>query len=314
MANLKKHVTITGEDFENAPRIGNLVWLQTDGLDKYWDECENILSANQLPTDLFRKTKPKMAFSMACNKMRNASRNADNRVVVRPVKETEHYSRFQISLERVVGGTELVYEKELVAVFDKSTEQITFEGGVGLLGGQIELAIETHFHRFKERAYAGNLLKYANHLINVSWIGIAVRDRGGVWFVPDLFTEELTKLENAFAMFDATLYVHPVLDTEKWRGNVQTMGDDDLEHDLKSLIGDLGEVISEAKKTGEVKAKTLNTRMARFQDVQRKAKAYETLLNYRAEEISEKLETATKQITAILSGKAGVDVSESNSK
>lgn len=315
MANLNSKVaSLAEQEYENAPRLGNLIWFQTNGLELGWEECHKILWKYGLSTKHFRPTKAKKAFSLACNKIRNASRNADNRVVVRPVKETHKYSRFQISLERVVNEKELTYAKELVAVFDKDTEQVSFEGGVGLLGGQVETAIMRHYQRFVEKANPENLLRYANIMVNVNWMGIAVRDRGGVWFVPDQFTKQVRDLEMAFGDFGATLYVHPVLDTAKWRNNVQSMVDESLETDLDTLIDELDDVIKEAKATGEVKAKTLQTRMSRFQEVQKKATAYETILSYRAKEVSSKLETATKQITAILTGKAGVEVLEAKTK
>ena len=315
MANLKAKVAeLEKQDYESAPRLGNLVWFQTNGLDKPFDDCEKILWKHGLPQSSFKRTKSKAAFSLACHRIRNTTRNADNRVVVRPVKETYSSSRYQISIERVIADKELEYEKELVAVFDKDTEQVGFEGGVGLLGGQVENAIQKHYERYRDRAHAGNLLKYANTLINYVWMGIAVRERGGVWFVPEVYTQQVSDLENAFEDFGATLYVHPVFDTEKWRGNVRSMVDDDLEHDLDTLIGELSRVITTAQDTGEVKAKTLQTRLSRFQEVQKKAKAYETLLDYRAKEVSKKLNTATKQIKAILTGKAGVEVLEAKSK
>tara|TARA_Y100000310_G_scaffold46065_1_gene42836 strand:- start:94 stop:1269 length:1176 start_codon:yes stop_codon:yes gene_type:complete len=311
---------LSEEELDKMPRIGHQIFYETGAIDVPWDEAAKIVEAHGFDAKLFPVTKGKRAYCEAIKAVRHLSRWDEVRTVVRPIKEAASYVRHQVSFEMVKEGSgaglgeQLTYQQQLITHFDKETELITYEAPDGAdpeltkeLTGKIELA----YDRYRTRAYRQSLLDFA-HAAALTWDCVAMRSRGGIWFVPSAHDDEVIEMEKVFEDFSATVttegmepvfYRLPIPDTTKMRKGVSRMLDSEVGAALHDLETELAEVVTEAKASGgQIREHVIQKRYERFRAVADKVEAYEELLNFKATEVHKRLGTLTGSLKRLMAG------------
>ena len=320
---------VSEKALDELPRLGHQIWYETGPIEHTWVEAQMIVKKHGFDPKLLEPTKAKKAYCLAVNSIQQASRWSQVRVKVEPVKETKLYIRHQVTVAEVVGngggvgvyevnkalikkGEGLGYQPRITTHFDKESEQITFAFRSNKASDQDRLMqrrIKEAFERYKKKAYRQTLLDFA-HEVALSWQCIPLRSRGGIWFVPTSFDDEVMRMEKVFEDFaegmpeldEPAFYRLPMPDTVKWRKSVSKMLDTEMQGNLKDLADELESMIEMALASGSVKEHVLQKRYARFREQAQKVQAYESLLNYKAEKVHEDLQGLTEKVNALHRG------------
>jgi len=302
---------------EGMDRLGWLVWYEIgDVTQKTYEQARKILEKHNLDADLFPKPGERKSYHEALVHLRDMRKDSPMRILVRPVIETASYVRHQITVEERVEGAKdeqemLDYRRELFTVFDKSKNVVTFEKEGGGRMNDADKALRDrltkHFDHFMKHIREREVRFYISYQKD-KWAAIAARSRGGMWFVPDTFTEQIKSLEAAFIDFGggSKFYKTPILDTENWRTDIAAIADRVLMQDMTELEGQLDKLLSDAQENnkGEIRAKVIQTKIDNALSLASRASLYEKACNYVAKDIRDFSDRIVDKAETILRGKA----------
>ena len=178
------------------------------------------------------------------------------------------------------------FETNTTAVFDKDIKTLKATGTK-------KNEIEGLFNKIKDTYTDGQFRTIVTRYLLRVCSSIAVREQGGIYFVPSIMEAELVKLVKVFEELgkdrcDITLI--PIVNTESARHNVAKSTSDQLKEEVEGMQADL-EGLGD-----QISPKMLEIRMAKYNDLRAKIEGYEDLLQFKAEELKEGLTKITDDL------------------
>ena len=319
---------LSAQIYDGLDRLGHLVWQDVGDVEGIsFDEARKIIAANGGEADHFPPQDKKKAYHQALRRFRVMDKSADNRVLIRPLPSsgTGKMLRHQVTLEtasKLKDGSEgLDYRRELFVSFDRETQEIavTKESGAKwtALDKEFKQSFTRTFDDLADKILRRDLQLYA--ILRIRSTGaVAMRQSGGLWFVPEEHTSTVRVLESVFEDFErgCTFYAHPILDTTKWRAKVAGNFDTSVESDIDDETQALQALIERGKTEKEgISARLLNTRLGALDKLVTKTGMYERLLNFRAEKVRKSVEALQRLGRRALSGDiSGLNIAVPKSK
>jgi hypothetical protein len=182
------------------------------------------------------------------------------------------------------------FQTDTKVILDKHTKSVRVEGANAQ-------AIQDKYQDYRN-TYTGD--RFRNVILKIIFglaEGIAVRDRGGVYFIPAHKQEVFEKLQQLFAHFPGcSLDVLPVIDTKQARGSMWKS----LTGDIKDEIASFKQDIENLKGKSSTREGTLDTRMKRYRALKDKMENYEILFGGTLSEIKAEVGDLEAQIRRML--------------
>ena len=284
---------------DNIPKIGFLVWSEiSDEAVTYADLKQHVADTGILNADFIPQPTPSKAYQHAVN----AFRISDYRTFVRKVKSASGPSviRHQVTIEsEIVDEKALGYSATAWTVFNKESGEVTVEGD----DSRLKMKLTTWMNDYVKHVKREGLQAYLGYELNRYQSVVARKQGGGLTFVPVTHQDELEALQTVFEKCGSSVYAMPVFDTTTWRNNAAGFVEDDLLVEFNKINREIDTLLDEARaEGGEIKQFKLDTRLKRFADLRDKAKVYEDLLNFKAEDIHEGISKVEKRLNNILTG------------
>jgi hypothetical protein len=288
---------INPTDADNIPKIGFLVWSEiSDEVVTYSDLKSHVNATGILNADFIPEPTPSKAYHHAVN----AFRLSDYRTLVRKVKNASGSGahRHQVTVESEVSDERsLAYSATAWTNFKDG--EVTVEGDDSRLKMKLQTWMDDYIKHVKREV----LQAYLGYELNRYQSVVARKQGGGLTFVPVTHQESLEALQTVFAAVGSTIYTMPVFDTTTWRNNAAGFVEDDLLVEFNKINREIDLLLEEARADGgAIKSFRLDTRMKRFAELRDKAKVYEDLLSFKAEDIRAGIAKTEQRINNILTG------------
>ena len=274
---------------EGFPLLGHVIyWTISDFKIGYWDFVK-ILQQLGIDTDVANAVQAKSALIKALKEETKArSKGAFHRNVV----DNKDKAGFALVSTQSVDAdnVDVNFQTDTKVILDKHTKSVRVEGANAQ-------AIQDKYQDYRN-TYTGD--RFRNVILKIIFglaEGIAVRDRGGVYFIPAHKQEVFEKLQQLFAHFPGcSLDVLPVIDTKQARGSMWKS----LTGDIKDEIASFKQDIENLKSKSSTREGTLDTRMKRYRALKDKMENYEILFGGTLSEIKAEVGDLEAQIRRML--------------
>lgn len=296
---MAKGAPVKQKDIESIPRLGHIYWHWISGIRLTLNEVKNGLKKTGYTEDQFLFASPKKAYHAALRDIRSMKFDKTRILVRRLPVASVNLIRHQITFEALTKKEDaLWYRKEMFTQFDRRNGTVTVEVvGSADENDKLETIVNDAFdERMKivteqeVRDFIQRQGRMMNHVI--------CKPRGGIWFVPEEKTDELTKLEAFVSEMGGTLYMQPVFDTSQWRSDVGQFVDHDFDVEVEALNRKLEAQLA----TGTPKKKALETLAKNYHALHTKARAYTRLMNYRSTHIDTTCKEQTDLMEKVIRG------------
>ncbi|MCY2972124.1 MAG: hypothetical protein NTZ30_15825 [Planctomycetota bacterium] len=154
------------------------------------------LMASDLDCDVVKEIAPRNAFARACSKL-------DNERIIRKVAEDHATISFQFTREALEDG-KFNYHFESLLFLDKHSGNITSENL------ELEQLAKVEFGRCMAARTANDVTRLVQRLFERHADLFSIRDQGGVYFVPELHHDFITKVERFVRNIGGSLQRFPI--------------------------------------------------------------------------------------------------------
>lgn len=179
------------------------------------------------------------------------------------------------------------YRRETKIVFDKKTEQVTVDGA---FKDEIEQKFIAYQNTYTTDQFRNMMLSF----FQKECAAVAVRDRGGVYFIPIQAEAKLDMAAEIFKLVPGCEIERlPIVDTAQAKKSMWKA----LVSDVKSDIASLNDELDQLKK---VSTKINENRVKRYKELRAKAEMYGDLLSQTAEDIVSDVKALEKRLKAKL--------------
>lgn len=265
---------LTDADAEDIPRIGHLLWHEAG------DAVISYQAASQITQKHGLQALPAPSLSKAYHHALRTYRSSSRDIVVGRLPKKGSVIRHQVTIEAgatLAGEDVLHYDARAITELDLTAETLEVHAyGSTDADAGLQADLLQHLQEYTRNVQPEVIRLWANNIINKAH-GVAARAKGGLWFVGARETEQIRRLEAAMAEMGATLYLHPVFDTQTWRSHAAGFVEDGLGKELRDLNAALSQVLQEAPE-GVVPRFKLETRLGAFRELEKKARGYVELL------------------------------------
>jgi hypothetical protein len=262
--------------------LGEVVCWNTSGKSHPLHAVVAALKNNGLDDKVARAFMPQHAFTRAMKKLE------DDRVI-RAVNQDKDSIRFQFTrmlLEDKKGEKAWTFKTECFLELDKQTGKVSCPTSPDLETRAQELVD----HALEARTSA-DITKMIQKLFEQQADLFPVRDQGGVYFVPDKFSEFTGKIETFLATLGGSLTRFPVpVGTAAGDRAVK----DAVAHGIGRLIADLETAVDEFGT--DTRPDTLKKHADRIAAARVKAEAYSSYLQDRVQELEELAESCQDKL------------------
>ena len=273
--------------------LGSLLWWSLNGNRVEHAQLEALAAQHNLPERFVpHAIKPTQAFRRAWR--HTASRLVDGQML-RPITETSDEVVVGLVREVADAGTkDLEYDVLARITFDKHAARITSD--------RESIVVESV------------RCMYAHHLAHTTTdiramltgflgeAGVALRESGGVYFVPSTHRQMLDAL---CAVVEAAgnnrTYRMPIVDTPAGRNTLRTIAERTLDEELRQLQDQLERFDDE-----KVRASTLERKLETFGDLRSRVDLFARVLAFKADDLRNKIGVTQ----AALRARLGVDEPE----
>lgn len=274
---------------EGFPLLGHVIyWSIAEFNIGYWDFIK-ILQTVGIDTDVANAVQAKSALIKALkDETKDRSKGSFHRKAI----DNKDKAGFALVATQSVDAdnVDVNFQTETKVILDKHTKSVRIEG----VNSQ---SIQDRYQHYRD-TYTGD--RFRNVILKIIFglaDGIAVRERGGVYFIPAHKQDMLDKLQELFSHFPGcSLDVLPVIDTKQARGSM-----------WKSLVGDIKDEISKfkldldaIKDKGGVRDGALDTRLKRYRALKDKMENYEILFGGTLSEIKAEVGGLESEIRRML--------------
>jgi hypothetical protein len=277
---------MTGKDVTKKMKglkiIGYFVWWSIAGVkverDKFRKMVEKVGLDFEVPKVCMRS-----AFLMAKREVK--SRAHGNRVLIRNIKKGDEHKIALVDEKLDEVHAKLGYTHSATMFFDQKTYEIRCDNA------------HRAFDMVKEKydEYKVFINSYDIRVILMKIIAplnkISVRDKGGMYFIPDKYSDVVDKLEKLLDMLDGKCYLQvvPIIDTKQAKNTI-----------YRSFIEELHQKIDKFKTELDKEKFTSNkgweSQLKRFEEMKSKIKFYTSALKFGAEDINDKLKELTGEV------------------
>ena len=210
--------------------------------------------------------------------------------------DTESEIVFAIVRELRDNAGNVTYHQEARVHLDRSTEAITSD---------------VHSHDIVQSVFAGFRVLRTTHTADDvrraivkalgSWAAVALRDGGGIYWVPSVYAAELRLLQGAIEKVGTSrlfvLPVHQSADADRALGEIATAS---LEAELAQLQSEISSFLA----TPPDRVSTLTRRLDAFEALRDRAKLYRNVLSIQATDLDLQLDRMTATVEQLISKKA----------
>jgi len=155
----------------------------------------------------------------------------------------------------------------------------------------------------------GNLFEYyKNHLINDDILAmlqkamnlfqaVAIRERGGVYFVPAHYSEQLKALQTVVeSIGKSSVGILNLYGTKTSTSALNKAVNAELTSQLNALVGELKDFNTDTRKSA------LNSRLEKFKELKQRVKLYDEILTITKDELIAQAEMAERKVIELING------------
>lgn len=269
---------VANTSLKNLPLLGEIItWSIPYGTSLTKSNVIAALSKASLDTSEAKEILPSSAFARACHSMKEER-------AIDIVKADERETVFQFT-KKILKDAEMSYKKETFIRLD------TLAGNVFCDDKDLEKFARAEVRRRMEERTTSDITKIVQRLFEKEGDLFSLRDRGGVYFVPDCYTYFTDKVENFLTEVGARLNRFPV---PKGTGNGDRAVQNAVNDALQQLINDHVGAIDDFKVT--TRPDTLQRASAKIKETRIKIEAYAHYLKGKREGLLESLKGAESHL------------------
>lgn len=240
----------------------------------------------------------------------NSKNNTKKRDLIRVINKRDSEEMvFVIVAEQVdFCALGLEYGTDLRVKLNKKTKDITVTTtATGTINptaqaSQIAQALDPYWQEYRDLLLAGDLSRMMRDIIT-SIDGIALREHGGLYFVPITQQTELDNLRELISNISDKSFVAalPVINAQDAKQQLSQAIHHSMMDELSTMETDLQRFLKfEEEKAGSVKKQTIIQRLGTYQTVQAKALAYNSLLGLQQNAIEKRLNQLRESARTLL--------------
>lgn len=170
---------------------------------------------------------------------------------------------------------------------------------------------DTHAHDIVQTVFAGYRVLRTTHTADDvrraivkalgTWAAVALRDGGGIYWIPSVYAAELRRLQGAIEKIGSSrvhvLPVHQSADADRALGEIATAS---LETELAQLQTEIAAFVSAPPE----RASTLTRRLEAFDGLRNRARLYRSILSVQVADLDTELDRMTSTVGGLLAQKA----------
>ena len=268
-----------GEGKLSQKMLGEIITWKIQGVAISHADLLAGLMASDLDCDVAKELAPRNAFARACSKL-------DSERIIRKIAEDNATITFQFTREANEGG-KFHYYFESLLFLDKHSGNITSENL------ELEQLAKEEFGRCMAARTANDVTRLVQRLFERHADLFSIRDQGGVYFVPELHHDFITKVERFVRNIGGSLQRFPIP-----AGSPQ--GDravkEAVAHGLQAIID---EHLQAVQKFGEdTRPDTLRRAEEKVRLTKMKIEGYRFYLDKKCEDLEASLQQASELLRA----------------
>ena len=271
-----------GEGKLSQKMLGEIITWKIQGVAISHADLLAGLMASDLDCDVAKELAPRNAFARACSKL-------DSERIIRKIAEDNATITFQFTREANEGG-KFHYYFESLLFLDKHSGNITSENL------ELEQLAKEEFGRCMAARTANDVTRLVQRLFERHADLFSIRDQGGVYFVPELHHDFITKVERFVRNIGGSLQRFPIP-----AGSPQ--GDravkEAVAHGLQAIID---EHLQAVQKFGEdTRPDTLRRAEEKVRATKLKIEGYSFYLDKKREDLEASLQQASELLRSRMS-------------
>ncbi len=273
-----------------ATPLGALVWWAFEKVELSLDDMKKLVASVGLDPTIVPVPEARGALADAIDALKLK------------IKRDRHKlddKRFAISLNvaevREDGGAtvNVRHHAEQVVEYNFDTKQLTFRNNY------MEPEIREGFKKFLVTLQSGDLRTIVMRTLKAS-NSITVREKGGVYFVPRQALDTVAKLRALCGQIPGAVFNRlRIADEPEEREDMLKTAGAEIEAELADAEKEMQEINDKAKE-GKIRGDTIDRRIKTFGEIKAKALAYKDLLNFKAEDVEERLNKLQNQAAVLL--------------
>jgi hypothetical protein len=279
-------------DEEQLPVLGALVWWHFGGVKIKRDDLVKLVQAAGLDPKNVPTPEARGALSDAIRALK---------IKAHALRHKVDDKRFAVSINHSTveekGGptVDVRTEADQIVEFNHDTKSLTFKNTY------MEQEIRDGFQEYLQILQAEDLRTTVMRSLKAS-NAITVREKGGVYFVPRPALDMVAKLRALCnAIPSAGFFRLRIADEPEERADMLKTVSSEIEQELAEAEKDMLEIEEKIKaKKGSVRSDTLERRLKAWSEIKAKAMAYKDLLNFKAEDVTEKLNALSSRVELMI--------------
>jgi hypothetical protein len=275
---IKKTIAKSAEGY---PLLGYAVYWSISNVRILQTDFVKMLEKLQIPLTVAPEIRPKTALTQAIRS--NVKGKGD--LFHRNVLNDDKHSGIVIARQAETDDQmDVQFDMDTKVLYDKRTKLVEIRGNN-------KDEIQKSFDEFKQLYTSDRFRTVVLRVIKSYCEGVAIREKGGVYFVPSTHNDNFAKLEKLFSNFPTcSLDIIPVIDTKQAKKSM-----------WKSLVGEVTEELARfqedlQKLSGDLSEYSIQTRLNRYKKLKAKVESYEILLSGTASDLKKELDGLTSAI------------------
>jgi hypothetical protein len=269
-------------------------------------EAQILVESLDLDEDFdFPSVSPNAAYRRAVSEAVKSGRRDEEKFEAVKVEDSEHRIAHSIIRKEVVADMIQITERdaefrtECQIIFSKDDHSLVCSDPnhpifTKVVDGYRELAV----------VYTINDLRTAFQRAFAAWGGVRMLDHGGLWWIPSTSVDKVRSWKTFLEKTSNSSLIIPIFDTVETIESLKRVT-------RESVDGQLQEIIAELQGYAErsnVRASTLETRVAQFDELRDRAELYERLLGHNLSELKAKLDEAQRGLVEAIKTAAAATV------
>ena len=210
--------------------------------------------------------------------------------------DTETEIVFAIVHEHRDDAGNVTYQQEGRVHLDRASEAITSD----VHGHEIVQAVFASYRILRTTHTADDVRRAIVKALG-SWAAVALRDGGGIYWIPSVYAADLRRLQGAVEKIGSSrvhvLPVHQSQDADRALGEIATAS---LEAELATLQSEISSFLAAPPD----RVSTLTRRLDAFEALRDRAKLYRNVLSIQATDLDLQLDRMTATVEQLISKKA----------
>lgn len=269
---------------QSYPLIGSLVYWAIKDFRIPFQEFLARMDKAGIPTDLAKEVSAKSALIAAIKTENKGKKNKFHRKLV----DEKSQAAFAVVNQAVdTAHLNVDFQKETTVILDKENKSIRIDG---FNSDEIKNKFENILQTYSADQFRNVILRYLSR----DAAAVSIRDRGGVYFVPETHKDQLQKLVNFFELFpECAIEIIPIADMAQAKKSMWRALVGEVEYEMEILREEIG------KMDPSTSDKVIQRRVEKVKELSDKVSMYESLLQGTADTLN----TSLKDIQGMLKDK-----------